>query len=163
MGAIGYVLLASAAILVTSIVLGSLSHISDDNRIVRALVDEQILNILGVIIAIFLPSAASLHIQFASLEVDLGRDLSKYRDVLKFNCKSLIVLFVMTVTALIIKGDNPSISWLSSVVNGFALLVLLANVLVLIDLTGAMFEVGEASIHKARSGKRGPAAPPSNG
>lgn len=145
MGAIGYGLLIASTALVAAIAICSPLHLGDQNPVIRVLINDQILNILGVIIAIFLPSAANLYIRLAELEVLTKKSLSRYRDIIKFNCNELIALFILTVIALPIKGGNAEIPWLVAVVNGGALVVLLANVLALADLTRAMFDVGEVS------------------
>jgi hypothetical protein len=123
MGAVGYILLIGAAILVAGIAVCSPDRLGDGNPLIRALINEQILNILGVIIAIFLPSAANLHIRLAELEVRLNKNLQEYRNTIKFNCNVLIALFIATVLALMVKGGNGSIPWLVAAVNGLARII----------------------------------------
>lgn len=161
MGAVGYILLIAAVSLVSGIVICNPERLGDNNQLLRELVDNQLLNILGVIIAIFLPSAANLHIRLAELEVKLNKSLQKYRNVISFNCGVLIVLFILMVILLVIKDGSSSISSLPSAVNGFALVVLLTNVLALADLTKAMFDVGEASVQKSKSAKTSNSSPSS--
>jgi hypothetical protein len=145
MGRLGYTLLIGSLIAVVAITHFEPSWLGDENEFMRQFVDEQMLNILGVIIAIFLPSAATLYLRLAEIQRDRGVDLAKYRAAIRWNCGIVVGLFAATVVLLIFKGSVSDVKELTSAANGLTLVVLLANLLVLVDLTIAMFDVGEAS------------------
>lgn len=146
MGAVAYAILGSALFAVVFLTHYNPGLLGDENKLLKTLVDEQILNILGVIIAIFLPSAAALYIRLAELEREIGLSLYRFRRKIRINCGTVIVLFAAMIVLLVIKGKLGSNEAYTSAVNGLAIVFLLENILVLVDLTLSMFEVGEASI-----------------
>lgn len=116
--------------------------LSDQNKFLREFVNHELLNVLGVIMAITLASAANLHLEFNKIEDAANRTfLTKTRSAVKLSAFSLITLFSLAVVAVVIKPHVSESDVAMSFVNGFALLIVLFNILVLVDLTKLVFSI----------------------
>lgn len=142
MGKISYAILVLAFAAVVGLTYCK-PTVLGDNRFIQNLADNQSLGILGVVIAIFLPTAATLYVRLSEIERQLRRSLKRTRAKIKYNCIEVVVLFVLTAGALMVKAWAGDVSWVASAANGIVLWVILSNLLVLVDLTNVMFKVGE--------------------
>ena len=116
--------------------------LGDDNVFLKAFVTDQLLNVLGIIVTITLASAGQLHLTFDAMEEKRGeRFLHGTRQHLKEAAFWLIWLFLGAMALVVIKPFAVSYAMLGSLVNGTALLMLLLNVLILIEITQTVFAV----------------------
>jgi len=117
--------------------------LSDKNSFLKDFVGGDLLNVLGVILAITLASSANLHLAFNSIENEVKKTfLVRTRAAVKKSAFSLIILFVIAVVAVVVKPLLPQSEISMSIVNGICLLVVLFNILVLTDLTALVFRIG---------------------
>jgi hypothetical protein len=135
--------LICAAVLMVVLTVVDATILSDHNRFLKDFVNQELLAILGVILAITLASAASLHLEFNKIEERFGRaGLGKAREGVKSAAYCLIGLFLASVVLVVTKplfGDDAEKTL--SLINGAALFILLWNVLLLIELTQAAFSI----------------------
>lgn len=120
--------------------------LNDKNLFLKNFVNHEFLNLLGVVLAITIASAANIHFEFNKIEDILGTEfLSKTRDSLKSSIYLLIISFgigtVLSVTKPLIGEEPISIS----LINGTALLLVLINILVLVDITALVFKIKPTS------------------
>jgi hypothetical protein len=116
--------------------------LSDCNSFLKGFVDEDLLSVLGVIVAITLASAANIHLEFNKIEDRAQQEiLMNTRRALKRAAHSLLILFCCAVMVVVAKPLLPSTQIAQALVNGLALLIVLFNVLVLIDLTRLVFRI----------------------
>lgn len=129
--------------------------ISDKNEFLKHFVGGDLLNVLGVILAITLASAANLHLEFNNIEnIVKTTFLSRTRSAVKKSAFSLIILFVIAVTVVVVKPLVISNENSEAFMNGAALLIVIFNMLVLTDLTFLVFSI--EPLHKM-VGKSDPA------
>lgn len=116
--------------------------LSDKNEFLRHFIGGDLLNVLGVILAITLASAANLHLEFNNIENLVKKTfLGRTRTAVKKSAFSLIILFVIAVVTVVVKPLLNQSDITMSIVNGLCLLVILFNVLVLTDLTALVFRI----------------------
>lgn len=119
------------------------SVLSDANGFLKDFVGSQLLGFLGVVVTITLASAANLHFELNKLEVDQKkRGFVKTRAAIQQSAAWLIGLLVLAIALLVIKSSLGSDPTAQSLANSGALLIVLFNVLVLIDLTQMAFQIG---------------------
>lgn len=79
--------------------------LGDKNSFLKDFINHEILNILGIILAITLASAAQLHLKFNEIEERAGKEiLSESRKEVKSNALWLIYLFVVAMILVLIKS-----------------------------------------------------------
>lgn len=116
--------------------------LSDKNTFLAGFVNHELLNLLGVVVAITLASSANLHLEFNNIEDAAGRViLSRTRAAVKKSAMWLIILFVLAFIITIVKPLIPASDIGYSFINGFAILIVLFNLLVLVDLTKLVFRI----------------------
>src|SRR5690348_3187621 len=114
--------------------------LSDNNSFLKGFVTSEILNVLGVILAITLASAGQLHLSFNAIEERYQRvGLSRSRAGVHRAAYFLIGLFIAAVIVVVVKPLLAKDEWSQTILNGFALEILLWNVLILISLTQTTF------------------------
>lgn len=105
-------------------------------------VGAQMLSFLGVVVTITLASAANLHFELNKLEAEKGvRGFVKSRQSIRQSANWLIGLLVLAVVLLVVKPSFGATDMAQSIANGLALVIVLFNVLVLIDLTQMAFRI----------------------
>ncbi len=116
--------------------------LSDKNSFLRDFVNHEFLNLLGVIVAITLASAANLHLQFNQIE-DAAKKiiLIKTRMAVRRSASWLIGLFSLGLLLVLIKPLLPLSDISMSLANGLAILIVIFNILVLTDLTQLAFSI----------------------
>lgn len=117
--------------------------LSDGNQFLKNFVGTELLNVLGVILAITLASAANLHLTFNQIEErykHLG-GLAKTRANVHRGAYCLIILFVLAVGLVVVKPLITHDDWAQALTNGAALIIILWNVLILISLTRMAFAI----------------------
>lgn len=122
--------------------------LSDKNEFLKGFVAHELLPVLGVFVAITLASTASLHLEFNRIEYAVKKTfLSGTRAAVKKSAISLIALFAMASALVVVKPLLDTQSEVAmAIVNGLALLILIFNLLVLVDLTQLVFKI--EPIHK---------------
>jgi hypothetical protein len=117
--------------------------LSDNNAFLKDFVGNNLLNLLGVILAITLGSAGQLHLAFNQLEERYRRRgaLDKARRGIKQAVHTLLALFVFAVALVVTKPMMAKVSWEQSIFNGTALWIVLFNVLILVALSQAVFGI----------------------
>lgn len=117
--------------------------LGDSNAFLKNFVNHEFLNILGVVLAITVASAAQLHLTFNQIEERFKkRGFSKARSGVQQAAYWLIGLFLVSVVLVVAKPLLAcDYEWAQSLFNGAALLILLWYVLVLIALTQGVFAI----------------------
>jgi hypothetical protein len=118
---------------------------SDGNVFLKGFVNHELLAFLGVVVTITLASATNLHLELNKLEEQEQRlGFTGTRAAIKRSAISLVTMLmiaiVLTVAKPLVVLPDPHQQQIGqSLFNGAALLIVLFNVLVLIDLTQAAF------------------------
>jgi hypothetical protein len=116
---------------------------SDKNKFLNDFVGPNLLGFLGVVVTITLASAANVHFELNKLEEKAGKvGFAKSRLALRRSSSALIGLLLLAVAVLLLKSNLPAGETAQSLANGAAVLIVLFNVLVLIDLTQMAFKIG---------------------
>lgn len=118
------------------------TYLSDSgNQFLRGFVNQELLSLLGVIVAITLASAGNLHLALNRLQDATGREFPKTRRSVKTSAFSLIVLFAFGAALVIVKPLLGSGDRATGVANVLAISIIAFNLSVLIDLTLAAFKI----------------------
>jgi uncharacterized protein YacL len=118
------------------------SYLSDQNTFMHHFVNQELLALLGIIMTITLASAASLHLEFNKIEEKFQkRGLTNTRRGVMQGAYGLIFGFLLAVVLVVFKPLLPHSEGAEAIVNGLALVVLLFNVLILLDLTQLAFSI----------------------
>ena len=126
--------------------------LNDTNTFLRDFVNHELLNVLGVIMAITLASAANLHLEFNKIEDAAKKTiLSGTRAKVKTSSFFMIYLFILAVVVVVVKPHFTVSEVTTSFFNGLALLIVIFNILVLVDLTKLVFSI--QPIHKIVTSK----------
>lgn len=114
-----------AVVIIVAIVQPSV--LSDKNEFLKGFVNHEFLNVIGVILAITLASAANLHLEFNKIEERFRKKggLSGTRAEVRSAARALIYLFAAGVAVVVAKPllsptDSAQCLW-----NGSALFILL--------------------------------------
>lgn len=113
------------------------------NAFLKGFVNEHLLALLGVVLAITLASAGNLHLELNKLQEATGKPFAATRRSVKLSAYSLIVLFGLAVALVILKPiliANPG-STGSAAANSLAIVLVVFNLSVLLDLTQAVFKI----------------------
>lgn len=119
--------------------------LSDKNSFLKGFVNQELLGFLGVVVTITLASAANLHLELNKLEEQIKkRVFNETRNAVKMSAYSLIKMLLLALVIvvskpLIVITDDYLIS--SSFLNGAALLIVFANILILADLMQTAFKL----------------------
>lgn len=142
--AVAYAVLIGSVVVVLALAIGAPLVLSDgNNSFLKGFVGHEFLAILGVILAITLASAAQLHLTFNKIEEDYKQKnaLNTSRQAVQSAAYWLIGLFVSAVVLVIVKPLLAKEAWSQTIFNGFAIVLLLAYVLALIDLLKTTFAI----------------------
>lgn len=116
--------------------------LGDNNGFLADFVNHELLNFLGVIVAITLASTANLHLEFNKIEDSAGRAfLYNTRRAVRNSAYSLLFLLGLAVVVVIAKPFAVGSQVATSFANGLALLIVLFNILVLVDITRLVFRI----------------------
>lgn len=139
---ISFVILIVLAGLVLACAIAAPDILSDSNKFMSDFVGPEFLGVLGVILAITLASSAQLHLEFNKIEESYGaRGLTKTRGSVRQDTYALIFLFALGIAIVVFKSLLASQLWSQTIFNGFAIIVVVANVLLLVDLTRTTFAI----------------------
>lgn len=117
--------------------------VDDTNSFLSNFVNHELLNLLGVILAITLASVVNIHFEFNKIEERYQREgaLKVSRENLKRNTTVLIALFLIAVALVIVKPLVAVGSVGQALTNMGALMIVLWHVLILISLTQLAFAI----------------------
>lgn len=140
---LAYGILVAFAATSVSIIAARPAWISDDNLFLKNFVNHELLNLLGVILAITLASVANIHLEFNKIEerYQINGGLSKSRENIRKNARFLIILFVLALALTIVKPLVATNITSEATVNAFALFIVLWHVLILTSLTQLVFAI----------------------
>lgn len=146
---VAYCCLIVACGIVIAFAICAPTAISDQNGFLKGFVSSDLLNVLGVILAITLASAAQLHLTFNGIEERYHRKggLTKTRAGVHSAARWLIALFAAAVALVVGKPYVVGTYWLETLFNGAAVILVLWNVLLLISLTQTIFRI-EADVRE---------------
>jgi Na+/proline symporter len=116
---------------------------SDENDFFKNFVNHELLNALGVILAITIASAGQLHLELNSIEREYNATdaFKKTRAGIVSAVYWMVGLFFLGILIVSIKPLVSKSAEIQTLFNGSALLVLVWNVLVLMSITRAVFKV----------------------
>lgn len=139
---IAYCTLIVAAGVIIALSVCAPQILSDKNGFLEKFVGSDLLNILGVILAITLASAGQLHLAFNQIEErHKTPGLRTSRAGVHNAAYFLIFLFLLAVLIMIVKSALPKEEWIQSLVNGAEIFILLWYILILISLTQVTFKI----------------------
>jgi hypothetical protein len=107
------------------------------NRFLSGFVNHELLSFLGVVVTITLASVANLHLELNKLESASGKRFPKTRKSIRLSAYSLIgglVFGFLIVATKPLIGDGV---YVLAIWNSAAIIVIIFNILVLVDLTQA--------------------------
>ncbi|AJP70985.1 hypothetical protein TS85_02820 [Sphingomonas hengshuiensis] len=115
---------------------------SDKNPFLREFVGADMLSFLGVVVTITLASTANLHFEFNKMEEAAGSaGFPKTRLRLRQSAYWLIGMLLIALALIVAKPWFGPSDVATSLANGAALLIVLFNLLVLIDITQMAFTI----------------------
>jgi hypothetical protein len=140
---VSWCILICASALVLTLAASAPNVLSDDgNLFLKNAINQEMLAILGVILAITLASAGQLHLTMNQIEERQGEAfLSKTRANVHRTARWLIGLFCIEVGIVLVKPLIAKADWSQTIVNGFAIVVVLWTVLMLVSLTNLVFAI----------------------
>lgn len=125
-----------------AIVVAAPWMLSDANEFLNGFVNHEFLGFMGVIVTITLASAANLHIELNKLEDRLNATLfTRTRRDLRHSAFSLIAALIAAIILVILKPILSCGERAEAGLNGVAITILLASIMILIDLTQAAFSL----------------------
>lgn len=135
-------IIVTAGVLLT-ISLCAPSYLDDvGNGFLKGFVTHELLGVLGVILAITLASASQIHLTLNRIEEAYQqRRFLKTRSNIKQGVAWLIILFAAAVVLLIVKSVLPQTPVFQAISNSVAILVVLMEILILVDLTQLVFAI----------------------
>lgn len=141
--AMGYGILVLYSAVAACIIAARPHWLSDANPFLKDFVGNDLLSLLGVILAITLASIASMHLEFNKIEERRKkRGLSASRQNIKKAAYWLIGLFVAGLTLVAVKPLASFSATAEAGLNAAALLIVLWHVLILVTLTQMIFAIG---------------------
>lgn len=140
---VAYSILVAFAATSIALVAARPDWVGDQNSFLKAFVNHEYLNVLGVTLAITLASAAQIHLAFNRIEEHFNEPggLASSRRDLRQNAFALIVLFVCAVTLVVVKPIASSNEVAQAFFNMAAMFILLWHVLLLLSLVQLVFAI----------------------
>lgn len=121
--------------------------LNDTNTFLKEFVGSQFLGFLGVVVTITLASAANIHFELNKLADKCGKDIfTRSRKALINSVHLLIYLLLFSVFLVVFKSLINIYQEGVAFVNGLAILIVIINVIVLIDLTQMAFEIKPSDV-----------------
>lgn len=141
---LSYIILFVSAVGMTVVSVVEPGYLSDNNSFLKGFINENILNMLGVILAITLASVANIHLAFNRIEEKYERPgaLAKSRQNLKKAAYWLIGIFIAGCLIVTVKPIAATTAVGQAIFNSAALEMLIWHVLILISLTELVFKIG---------------------
>ena len=136
-----FLIIAIATILL-SISVCAPFYLSDENKFFVEFVSQDLLSALGVMLTIVISLAGYLHFELNNLEEKTGGNFDKTRSKVKLSVNTLLVVFGCAFIVVILKPivAVDSLHW-QAVFNSLAIIFMMINISVLIDLSGTIFKI----------------------
>lgn len=131
----------------TAVILGFVTALRPDwlgdesNGFLAGFVNHELLAFLGVVVTITLASAANLHLELNKLEDAVGRKFPLTRRSIRLSSYSLIVLLAIGFAIVATKPLVSENQTLAAAWNSAAIVLIVFNIFVLVDLTRAILAV----------------------
>lgn len=138
---IAWIVLAILVVIGCEVALWQPDYLSDKNTFLLNFVNHELLAFLGVIVTITLASAASLHLEFNRIQERTSEAFPEARRAIKYSAYSLIVAFMAAFALVVVKPVFADTLTKQAFCNIAALLIILFNVVVLVDITRAVFRI----------------------
>jgi hypothetical protein len=141
---IGYLILTVLALSLAAVAFYEPQIISNHNSFLCGFVDQDLLGVLGFIVAITAASASSVHLELRRLEAEykFRNGFENTRKEVKRGAFALLLLFLVAFALVILKPIISTNERIEALVNGAAIVIVVWNVLVLIALLQLAFKVG---------------------
>jgi hypothetical protein len=140
--AIPICVLIVAAGLVLACAISAPNLLADSNRFLHDFINYELLGVMVVILAITLGSVAQLHLEFNRIEERYKRRaLTQSRYGVRSAAFWLIWLFLGAVVLVTLKPLLANTEWSETLFNGFGLIILLWDILILAELTLTIFAI----------------------
>ncbi len=118
-----------------------------ENDFLQNFINHELLHVLVVTTTVTAASAANLHLALNRAEETIKKP-DCFRDARKEinqDAYCLIGLFLAAVIVLVVRSSVAGNTFVVSLLNGVGLIILLMNILVLIDITSAVFALSSLS------------------
>jgi uncharacterized membrane protein len=134
-------MLAVAVVVICAIVVPNL--LSDSNTFLHNFVNHELLAVLGVILTITLASTAQIHLEFNKIEERYKKRnaLLRARRGVRAAAFFLLFLFLFAVLIVVTKPMLAHAPWSQTLFNGAAIVIIIWDVLILIELTLTIFGI----------------------
>jgi uncharacterized membrane protein YidH (DUF202 family) len=118
-------------------------HVLSDNgnTFLKGFVNQELLALLGVIVAITLTTTGNLHFELNKLQDRTGAPFTKTRQSVRWSAYSLILLFVAGAALVIVKPLLGAGETTTAVCNSIAIVIIVFDAFVLTDLTITTFKL----------------------
>jgi len=140
---VSYCILIGWAVVVVVLSAVSPNVLSDNNAFLKNFINHEILNVLGVILAITIASAGQLHLTLNSIEEkhSAPNHFVKTRNGIRSASYGLVWLFFVELVIVVIKPLLCAEGWAQSIFNGASLMVVICSVLALVSIVQAVFAI----------------------
>lgn len=116
--------------------------LGNSNKFLHELVGANLISIIGIIVTITLASTANIQLQISRAEERLGKEIFKEtRDRMRISSFVLILTLILAVMISIVKPFVMGHLSLEVLVNSLAVILILLDVLILWDVTQAVFDI----------------------
>jgi hypothetical protein len=116
--------------------------LNDQNKFLHDFINYELLAVMVVILALTLGSIAQLHLEFNRIEERYKRRaLTRSRQGIRSAAFWLIGLFLGAVLLVTLKPLLAHADWSETIFNGFGLVILLWDILILAELTITIFSI----------------------
>lgn len=141
--AVAYCLLIVVTGIVIACAISVPSLLNDNNRFLHDFINYELLGVMVVILTITLGSIAQLHLEFNRIEERYKKRnaLLKSRQGIKLAAYFLIALFIAAIVLVTLKPILAEADWSQTLFNGFGLVILLWDILILTELTITIFSI----------------------
>ena len=118
--------------------------LSDQNPTLKDFIDIDFSNFLGVILTITIASLSQLNLSLGKLSKIKDRsDIADLRGEIRNSAAYLVVFFALGFALAIIKPLIATTCLLQAIINSVAILIIIFFLLILVDITFAIFDFDE--------------------
>lgn len=139
--AVPWMKLAGILIILVAVSVKNPSYLGDQNKFLSDFVGEELLSILGFMVAVTVASSSSIHFELNRIEDATGKNFSRTRSSLGKSIYSLIILFGFALLIVIVKPLLPAEPRNISLANSLAIAIIYFNLSVMLDLARAVIKI----------------------
>lgn len=137
---VSWFIMTASPVLLLAISFACPVWLSDHNKFLKEFVGSDMLSLLGVVVTITLASIANVHFELNKIEeANKKTGFRKSRAELKQSANWLIASLPMSLALVVVKPWVCGNEVYESLANSFALLIVLFDILMLIDVTKMAF------------------------